>query len=195
MPRPTRPVAALALALACASTGARAAEWDFTVLLDDEPIGSHRFVVDGARDRAVESTALYQVKLLGWVAYSYRHRASERWKGDCLASVAARTDDNGTVSEVNRSFDPAACTMSFAYWNPGIARQRRLFDPGSGNFQEVQVTPLPPATVSVRGRAVPARGLRIAGLPQAIDVWYDGDQWIGLDTTVRGNRRLSYRLK
>jgi hypothetical protein len=192
MPRLPRH-AVLALACACIPA-AQAAQWDFTVLLDGEAIGSHRFVVEGTRQRSVESTALYQVKVLGWTAYRYRHRASERWTGDCLASLAARTDDNGSVSEVERAFAPAPCTMSFAYWNPAIAGQSRLFDPGTGVLHDVQVTRLPPTTVPVRGRPVTARGLRITGLPQAIDVWYDDDTWIGLDTTVRGNRRLSYRL-
>ena len=39
------------------------------------------------------------------------------------------------------------------------------------------------------------RGLRIGGLTQPIDVWYAGDRWVGLDTTVDGGRRLSYRLR
>jgi hypothetical protein len=194
--RPRRPLAALALALAaCAGGSARAAEWDFTVLLDGEPIGQHRFVIGGARERTVEIEAAFQVKLLGWTAYRYRHQARERWTGDCLASVQASTDDNGSDTRVSESFPAAPCTMSFAYWNPAIATQGRLFDAGTGVLRAVQVTALPPTTISVRGAPVAARGLRIAGLPQPIDVWYDGDTWIGLDTFVRGQRRLSYRLR
>lgn len=195
-PRLRPPLAAFVLACAAgASACAHAAQWDFTVLLDGEPIGEHRFVVDGTRDRTVESEAAFQVKLLGWTAYRYRYEARERWRGDCLASVQARTDDNGSDTEVDQSFPPSPCTMSFAYWNPAIATQGQLFDPGTGKLRPVRVTPLPPTTITVRGAPVAARGLRIAGLPQPIDVWYDGDRWIGLDTFVRGQRRLSYRLR
>jgi hypothetical protein len=191
-----QPLAAFVLALAaCAGGSVHAAEWDFTVLLDGEPIGQHRFVVGGARDRTVEIDAAFQVKLLGWTAYRYRHQARERWSGDCLASVQARTDDNGSDSRVSESFPAAPCTMSFAYWNPAIATQGQLFDDGTGVLRTVQVTALPPTTITVRGAPVAARGLRIAGLPQPIDVWYDGDNWVGLDTLVRGQRRLSYRLR
>ncbi len=189
-----RPLAAIFLA-ACAAGTAHAAEWDFTVLLDGEPIGRHRFAVAGSGERTVDIDALFQVRLLGWTAYRYRHHASERWSGDCLASLEARTDENGSKTEVSETFAPAPCTMSFAYWNPAIATQRRLFDAGTGALRAVQVTPLPPTTIIVRGAPVAARGLRIAGLPQPVDVWYDGDTWIGLDTLVRGKRRLSYRLR
>ena len=189
-----RPLAAIFLAAYAAGT-AHAAEWDFTVLLDGEPIGRHRFAVAGSGERTVDIDALFQVRLLGWTAYRYRHHASERWSGDCLASLEARTDDNGSKTEVSETFAPAPCTMSFAYWNPAIATQRRLFDAGTGALRAVQVTPLPPTTITVRGAPVAARGLRIAGLPQPVDVWYDGDTWIGLDTLVRGKRRLSYRLR
>jgi hypothetical protein len=191
-----RPLAAFVLALAaCAGGSVHAAEWDFTVLLDGEPIGQHRFVVGGARERTVEIDAAFQVKLLGWTAYRYRHQARERWSGDCLASVQARTDDNGSDTQVSESFPAAPCTMSFAYWNPAIATQGQLFDDGTGVLRTVQVTALPPTTITVRGAPVAARGLRISGLPQPIDVWYDGDNWVGLDTLVRGQRRLSYRLR
>lgn len=191
-----QPLAAFLLASAAAASGsACAAEWDFTVLLDGQPIGQHRFVIDGARERTVEIEAAFQVKLLGWTAYRYRHEARERWRGDCLASVQASTDDNGSDTEVSQSFPPAPCTMSFAYWNPAIATQGQLFDAGTGKLRPVHVTALPPTTITVRGAPVAARGLRIAGLPQPIDVWYDGDTWIGLDTFVRGQRRLSYRLR
>jgi hypothetical protein len=47
----------------------------------------------------------------------------------------------------------------------------------------------------VRGRSVVARGWRIVGLARPIDVWYEGEQWVGLDTAVAGDRRLAYRLQ
>ena len=186
--------AALAAAFAAFTGGASAAEWDFTVLLDGKPIGSHRFVVEGSDERKVESDALYEVKLLGLTVYRYRHHASERWRGECLAALKAHTDDNGAVTDVTKAFDAQACTWSFAYWNPAIAKQQRLLDPGTGVLRDVRVAALEPATITVQGRAVEARRVRISGLAHPIDVWYEGDRWVGLDTTVGGERRLSYRL-
>lgn len=215
LPSPAR-TAAAALALVPALCSAN--EWNFTALLDGKPIGTHRFVrtAEGSTGTLV-SDARFDVKLLGVTVYKYRHRASERWQGDCLASIEARTDDGGKVSEVRgnadgsgrialevrngdqgepaRSATPSSCMMSFAYWNPSLATQRALLDPGTGRVEAVRITPLPETKIEVAGQEAPVRGLRIAGLKQPIDVWYQGDRWVGLDTQVDGGRKLSYRLQ
>lgn len=196
------------------------AEWQFTARLDGRPIGSHRFtlVSAGGRSASLESEARFDVTLLGIPIYRYRHRASERWQAGCLASIEATTDDDGRVTrlrgrqeggqslevEVRAAADGGdaspqaqrapACTMSFAYWHPELASQRRLLDPGSGRLEPVTITPLREATIEVEGRPTSVRGLRIAGLPHPIDVWYAGTRWVGLDTTVAGGRKLTYRL-
>lgn len=201
--------------------------WQFTALLDDEPIGEHRFVVTPSADeggppgeprrRAVSSQARFDVRFLGFTAYRYRHEARESWRGDCLHSITAITDDDGKRSGVRgRATDggfaidggpvvdggpdqrQTGCLMTFAYWNPALASQRRLLDPGSGRIESVTIEAIPvdaARPIPVRGVATPVRGLRIRGLPQPIEVWYAGDDWVGLDTTVAGSRRLSYRLR
>ncbi|MGE5104176.1 MAG: DUF6134 family protein [Betaproteobacteria bacterium] len=191
-------------------------EWNFTVQLDGKPIGAHRFVLASAGDRymALRSEARFDVTLLGISLYRYRHGASERWADGCLASIDARTDDDGRLTEVRGQvvgarFDlqvqdegrpataravPAGCLMSFAYWNPALARQKYLLDPGSGRIEQVVMASPPDVPADLDAQAQPVRGLRIGGLAQPIDVWYVGDRWVGLDTFVSGGRRLSYRL-
>ena len=214
----SRTAVALALALAAAATAAMPpAEWNFTVRLDGKPIGTHRFVLahEGDGHLALSSEAQYDVTLLGIPLYRYRHRASERWAGGCLASIDARTDDNGRRTEVRGQvqggrFDvqvrdegrpapapaaPPGCLMSFAYWNPALAEQRRLLDPGSGRIEATAIATLAAVPTDLQAQAQPARGLRIGGLAQPIDVWYLGDRWVGLDTVVGDGRRLSYRLR
>jgi hypothetical protein len=86
--------------------------------------------------------------------------------------------------------------MSFAYWNPqALAMQSRLLDPGTGRIESVAIRPLAAATLEVHGRRVPVTGLRINGLKHPIDLWYSDGQWVGLDTTVDGGRKLAYRLQ
>lgn len=212
------PLTRVTVALLLAGAGAAFAQgptgtWEFAARLDDRTIGTHRFTLRSDPDGVarLESEAAFDVTLLGIPVYRYRHRASERWQGDCLEAIDATTDDNGRATEVRgRRRAPGmfeiegggppqtanlSCLMSFAYWQPALASQRVLLDPGTGRLESVVIEPLPPATLEVQGTPRSVRGLRISGLPRPIDVWYEGTRWVGLDTVVSGGRRLSYRLR
>jgi len=199
-------------AAASASThAATSGEWRFRVLLDDAEIGEHRFSVAASGDeRKVTSDANFVVRLLGIVAYRYRHRAVEHWRGDCLVELQATTDDDGKASRVHAeargearsapldaAVQPlAGCTMSFAYWNPSMRGQTKLLNAQTGRTEAVRVTAEGSGTIDVRGQPTTATRWRITGPERPVDVWYSarGD-WIGLDSTVAGGRKLSYRLK
>ena len=172
-------------------------EWNFVVRLDGQRIGTHRFVVERQAGGAaqVASDAHFAVRLLGWTAYRYDHHARERWSGSCLARLDATTDDDGHVARVHESFDAGRCVMSFAYWNAALRSQRQLLDPGTGRLVDVTITPLAPAPVETGDGMVNAPGWRIAGLPNPIEIRWDDDGWVALDTTVSGGRHLTYRLQ
>jgi hypothetical protein len=184
-------------------------QWDFQVTLDGQPIGEHHFTSTASGDdRQVSSDASFVVKMLGLTVYRYRHQAIEQWRGNCLTGLAASTEENGKTSRVRAEAEGAAvaqgeaaqalagCVMSFAYWNPAILTQTRLFNAQTGRAETVQVKPQGSDTVEVRGVPVTAARWRITGTAQPIDLWYAADgEWIGLDSTVSTSRRLSYRLK
>jgi len=148
-----RRAAALA-ACASAPIAVHANEWNFSVFLDDKPIGEHRFSVAGPDNaRKVVSEASFSVKLLGLTVYRYRHRAVENWRGDCLSELTATTDDDGKPSRVRAEAEGDSlavvtdagtqalkgCVMSFAYWNPAIQRQARLLNAQTGRSESVQI--------------------------------------------------------
>ncbi|MGJ7488048.1 DUF6134 family protein [Variovorax sp. LT2P21] len=191
--------------------GAADTTYDFQVLLDDKPIGEHRFTVGGPPEaRTVLSDARFAVKLMGLTVYRYTHRAAEQWRGNCLRSLVASTDDDGTPSRVTaeaagdvlkvvtgEDTQPIeGCAMSFAYWNPAIRQQSRLLNAQTGRHEAVQVSRVASGTVEARGQTVPAVRWRIDGPAQPVDVWYTAQgEWVGLDSTVGGGRKLSYRLR
>lgn len=205
-----RRAAALA-ACAAAPLAVHANDWNFSVFLDEKPIGEHRFSLAGPADaRKVVSEAAFNVKLLGLTVYRYRHRAVESWRGDCLAGLDATTDDDGKASRVRAEAEGdglavvtdagtqalKGCVMSFAYWNPAIQRQARLLNAQTGRSESVQVRAAGGGMLDVRGRRVAGTRWRIEGPAQPIDVWYSAEgEWLGLDSTVDGGRKLSYRLK
>lgn len=200
----------LALLLAATQAAAQSRAWNFEVLLNDTPIGYHRFTLreQGAM-REMKIEARFNMKVLFVNVYHYIHDASERWNGSCLDNLSARTDDNGeqlAVDAVNNAGQLNVksakagealdgCVMSFAYWNPAILRQPRLLNAQTGEYEAVKITELGDDSVMVRGVAVPAKRYRITGPKNPIDLWYSADRdWLALESTVAGGRRLRYRI-
>lgn len=185
--------------------------WDFRVLLDGTPIGYHRVVLrDSASERELTSEARFDVKVLGFNAYRYVHHANERWRDGCLAGLTARTDDNGerltvdatrgaehlTVASTRTKALLAGCVMSFAYWNPAILKESRLLNAQTGEYETVSVQLLGEESLTVRGQPVFATRYRITGPRHPIDLWYSPQaEWLQLESTVRGGRRLRYQLQ
>jgi hypothetical protein len=183
----------------------------FRALLDGKPIGEHRFdvVADGA-DRRVTSEADFVVKILGIRVFHYHHHAEERWTGDCLASLASTTDDDGkpasvrltragetdTIQTASGERSETGCLMSYAYWNPALLRQTRLLNPQTGKVDAVRIERLGTGTVPAGGQDIAATRWRITGGDSPVDVWISAQgEWVGLDSPVaHGKHQLSYRL-
>jgi hypothetical protein len=192
------------------STGIAPRTWNFSAYLDDAPIGYHRFTLreDSARTE-LRSEARFEVKVMFITVYLYAHDAVEQWRGNCLESLTSRTDSNGDRQTVAGTREGAGfaiatgrsvetidgCVMSFAYWNPAMLGQSQLLNSQTGKYEQVRIVALGEEKLSVRGEPVNAKRYRITGPRQPIDLWYStGDEWLGLESTVAGGRRLRYRL-
>lgn len=212
------------LALLASAFGAEPQEphepstWRFRVSLGERALGTHVFRVDGEGGaRMVSSEARFGVKLWFVQAYRYTHTATERWNGDCLERIDARTDDNGKRRRVSgrahagtfevttdrapvpQSMD--ACVMSFAYWNPRILSQRSLLNAQTGELTPVRIDTL--GTEDIRVRGTPTRASRYAIIAGTfrIDVWYADvtREWVRLETRTgrpgEDGRRLIYDIE
>lgn len=205
---------ATSLVLASTTQAAGTREWNFTVSLDDRPIGEHRFTLRGEGEaRDLTSEASFRVRLLFIEAYRYEHRAHERWRGNCLESLDARTDANGKPVTIAGQREPTGflvqsangrpaaavltqtCVQTFAYWNPSILDASHLLNPQTGEYQEIKVLLMGNETVGGK----PASRYRLIGrgdTPLQIDLWYTpaGD-WVALESLTAEGRRLHYARK
>ncbi len=203
------------IALLAGAVAAHAADgtrtYAFQALLDDKPIGEHRFTVVGdGTSRKVTSEADFSVKIIGITAYHYHHHAEEQWAGECLTGLVASTDDDGKAASVKLvkagdaneittgagTKSEPGCLMTYAYWNPALRTQTRLLNPQTGKVDAVKVERVASGHVTVGGKEVAATDWRITGGESPIDVWISeqGD-WVGLDSLVaKGKHKLSYRL-
>ena len=199
------------LLAASAAVRAQTQQWNFQVFLDDKPIGHHHYTLrDTGTERELKTEARFDVKLLFISAYKYVHDASERWRGNCLLRLNARTDDNGEQSEVSvdqqgervtistaRGRESVGgCVMTFAYWNAEMLRQSRLLNTQTGKLETVNIASLGEQKITARGASVTAQHYRISGGKHTIDVWYGADRaWLALQSTLDGGRKLRYQLQ
>lgn len=203
------------LLLLMAGSGALQAEprrWSFRVFLDDKPIGTHVFTLreqDALRD--LRSEASFTVTFLGLTLYRYEHLALERWQGDCLVSLEARTNDDGVRKTVQAQLEGSTltvdasgsreqlpgCLKTFAYWNPAILVADRLLNAQTGRWEKVTIEAQGrDRFANARGQSSPANRYRILGPEQPITLWYDeASRWVGLESRVGSRRKLTYRLE
>ncbi|HEX9185170.1 MAG TPA: DUF6134 family protein [Burkholderiales bacterium] len=170
-------------------------EWRFRVMLDESEVGTHVFrVLERDGERRVASDARFTVRFLFLDAYAYTHQATERWQGDCLSELDARTDDNGERVTVRTR--PPGCVMSFAYWNPRMLQQTQLLNAQTGELTDVRVEPLGEETLTVRGVPLRARRYALTAERLRIDLWYTAQaEWVQLESRVAGGRRLRYLIQ
>jgi len=186
-------------------------QWDFTVYLDDDAIGYHRFSVNREKDKLhVVSEASFDVKFLFFTAYEYRHYNHETWQDGCLLAVNAATDDNGDTQIVkgkqsNGNFrfsspdaqqDLTGCIRSFAYWSPALLQTTRLLNPQTGQYQKIDFQHLGPDVIEVQNQSREANRYQIRNPEFVIDLWYsDDNQWLALESTTKQGARLRYRIQ
>lgn len=185
-------------------------EWQFRVLLDGSPIGTHSFEIkDSGARRVLESEANFEVKFLFFSAYRYQHSNTEEWSDGCLREIDAKTVTNGKQQKVigqqlGDQFvvqNPAekgalpSCVMTFAYWNPDILKQPRLLNPQTGEYLEVNVESLGTDTIAVRGEQRPAQRFRLTAKNTDLEVWYSmNNEWLALESLAKGGRKIRYEL-
>jgi hypothetical protein len=181
----------------------------FEVLLDDKPIGEHRFEVetDGTQQR-VRSKAEFEVDFLIFTAYRYRHQSDEVFRNGCLQQIRATTNDNGTRYQVEgeasgRAFvidrggdveQAPGCIKTFAYWDPAILKQDRLLNPQTGELEAVGVRKAGADRVNVSGREIDATRYALKTDELTIELWYnEALGWVKLASDTGKGARLVYR--
>lgn len=186
--------------------------WQFDVLLDDKPIGTHEFVLRSTTDgQQVLIDASFDVRILRIPVYSYRHQNTELWSDGCLTRLDSRTDDNGErLSVTARRKDGAVvvesdsgsrtvadrCVMSFAYWNPQFVRQKALLNAQTGEMVPVEIRPVDatPTFDGIDPQALDAYLVTSTDDSIHIEIAYtrnDG-RWIYLESRLDNGRTLRY---
>lgn len=190
---------------------ARAAEpvdLAFDVLWRDEPVGRHGVRLSPSGSGLVaEVTIDVSVALLGRTVYTYRHRSVEDWRGGRLHALHGRTDNNGSVSDVEAARDgeqllidgidgrsaAPADLIPASYWHPDTIAREIWLDGVEGRVARSTVTDLGAETVQTATATVSARRFRLQGDIDA-ELWYADGQWVGFGLAGPRGTLIRYRL-
>jgi hypothetical protein len=196
----------LAAGFAVVSLGAGARLSDpgdmlFTVLRQDDPIGTHRIAFERQGDEFhVRVDIDLEVKLAFVTLFRYSHSNHEIWRDNRLVSLETSTDYNGkpffvrgrasaegfAVESSSGSYVTTAEVLPSSYWHPETVGRERLINTQSGKLMSVTVKPLGAESVQVGDNARNSRRYRVEGDLKA-DLWYTPEgEWTKLVFEING---------
>ena len=188
-------------------------EWYFKVYLDGKEVGFHSFKLrQNEFTQTLDSIASFDVKILFFNAFRYRHENVEVWQGQCLRSIESKTkngkedfavsgrlvEDGFLVNSNQNESRLPQCVSSFAYWQPQALRTNKLLNGQTGDYEDVRFSEEGADKFAIVGKAnaVDATRYRLSTGLGDIQIWYarkDG-AWVGLESKVAGKRTLGYEL-
>jgi hypothetical protein len=182
----------------------------FAVYRNGEQIGRHTLTFQHDDGNLTVSTSIdLAVKLMGFTAYRYTHRAQETWTGGAFQAIASQTDDDGkkfvvrartsaagldVVRNAEHEVMPAGL-LPTSHWNVRQISQSTLFNTQSGTRAHVQVTPLGREKVKTASGWIDAAHYRYSG-DVTKDQWFDDrGRWVKTTFKASDGSTIEYILQ
>jgi hypothetical protein len=182
-------------------------EIHFRVLRNGSPVGFHRvrFSRQGP-DLIAQTKFQIAVDLLFINAYRYEYTSTALWRHGCLISIAAETNDNGTVTRVEavaedggmRISGPSGTAMAARrhfpteHWHSGVLASDRVLNTITGELSAVDILDRGKETVTVNGFSTTARRYAYTGQLRN-EVWYDDiGRWVKMRFTAKDGSTIEY---
>jgi hypothetical protein len=179
----------------------------FTVLRGTTPIGTHRVeFVRGGAEPVVEIAIDMVVRFASIPLYRYTHRSREEWSGGLLQRLDARTDDNGTQTEVRAragsgglaiegsggAYVAPADTKPTSYWQEEMTRRTRLLHTQEGTLIDVASRQTGTEELTIAGNPVEIRVYEVTGELNTRLGYARTGEWVDLEFMARGSK-IRYR--
>lgn len=156
----------------------------------------------------VRTVAEFAVKLGPVTLYRYRHEAIERWNGERLTGLEARTNQNGRMLRVSAEAQSGGVRIvaasggatrapptvaPFSHWNREFAR-RPLFNPQDGGLLREMASTAEPARLRLAdGSSIAGVCVRFSGDAEIADYYDQDGVWAGLVGKLKDGSALAYR--
>jgi hypothetical protein len=183
------------------------AEIRFDVTRDGQPIGTHaiRFAATDGRLEARIAVS-FDVKLLGFTVYRYRHKSHEIWEDGRLQSLHAHTDDDGARMSVQAErrgdqivvhgpqgrTDLPGDIMPTSYWDRRTVERQDWLDTQAGKLIRGQLIRAGLEPVETAAGSLSADRYDMQGGIDLI-LWYAGPHWVGLRFRPGDGSSIDYR--
>jgi hypothetical protein len=181
----------------------------FAIMREGQQIGTATMNVEHDGTQTVADSAIdVDVKILGFTAYRYEHRANEKWNDGHLTAVTSQTDDNGTKHKLTlalhdkklvgdadgKSLSLAADTVPGSVWNPKLISRTVIMNTVDGTLKKISIDDLGMENISIHGREIKAHHYAMKGQWQQ-DLWYDEAQHlVRLQFKGTDGSLITYRL-
>ncbi|MBO6521156.1 MAG: hypothetical protein JJ900_09560 [Rhodospirillales bacterium] len=180
----------------------------FDVYRKDELIGRHtvHFRRENG-DLIAASRFQIQITVLGLPLYTYDYTSLGRWRDGTLQTLRARTDDDGTVSEVSaerhggemkiiaddvQSVVPGE-VFPTTHWNPAVIGTAQVLNTITGRINTVNMTEAGTEDIATGNGSRPARRFVYSGDLET-DVWYDmAGRWVKMKFDGNDGVPIEYR--
>jgi len=199
MSRPLLALTTLLLATLVSVASAQSKQtFNFDVLLDKKPIGTHAFTItNNGTNQTIETIARFDVKKNGCVVSV--ESSTDSNGDDFSVSLSKQGNDHTVINQDGKKSVNTECLYTFAYWDKNFVDQQRLLNTQNGDMVDIQVRSTEPKRIKVGNRQIEATGFHITEPSKDIDikVYYDSsnDQWVALESVVNKKRTLRYVLR
>lgn len=170
-----------------AAQGGGLAEYDYTVMRDGEPIGTHRVTVSPqGPDTKVEEKTDVEVSFGPITLFRMEHRRDEVWRDGELESMTAHTDKNGDIYDIEITrepdgikrvingrtdrFDPSVKLLIL--WHEDLFKYTNFVSPMEDRTYEVSVDFVGTEKLDLVGQPVNAFVYRMSGDTNR-EIWFD----------------------
>lgn len=190
-------LAALLFFLSLAGPAAAGEAAAFRIYWKGQPVGFHLVNVNADENGVrVETRIEMRIKFGPIPVYRYTHHVIELWRDGELQFLASVTNDDGKEMSAGawregglliidgEAFSGAAPegAVPASCWNRSLLKARTLFSTTDGEIVDVRVTNLGEG-IAPHGEA--AEHFRLSGTLD-VDLWFDGEQWVGSHFVVDG---------
>ncbi len=181
---------------------------EFEIRRNGQPVGSHSMTFAPGADETVSVVARSNiaVRFLVFTAYRFTYESRSAWRDGRLLDLAARTDDDGTISRVSGTLngdrlsitgprgtvDAPAAIFPTDHWHPGVRGTSVVLNTITGGLNRVAMTREGVESVPTGDGSRLAERWRYSGELDTT-VWYDeAGRWVGLRFAASDGSVIDY---